>query len=95
VADGSTFTLLGGDAMQGSNLSAGDTLEIDIVDDTIEAFLNGSSQGTRTDTTYSSGEPGVQAYRTTTSGADIAQVVMTGESSGASLVVLRRRREWN
>lgn len=51
-------TLLGA-SITTATLVTGDVIKLTVNGTTLEAFLNGVSQGTRTDSTYSAGQPGV------------------------------------
>jgi hypothetical protein len=52
------FTQLGADITV-STIVNGDTIKFSASGTTLEAFINGASQGTRTDSTYSTGSPGI------------------------------------
>lgn len=56
-----TFTKLGADFTV-SAMNIGDTIGLGVVGTTLTVYVNGSSIGTRTDSTYSSGQPGAQMY---------------------------------
>jgi hypothetical protein len=46
----------------GLALQAGDIIKLQISGNTLELFINGVSQGTRTDSQFSSGVPGVWTF---------------------------------
>lgn len=55
------YTLLGSQYTVAATV-AGDTMSLVITGTTLTLYINGASQGTRTDATYASGQPGVYFY---------------------------------
>jgi hypothetical protein len=60
------FTVLTGTQTNGGNIADGDTLEARIIGSTITAFHNGVQVYTVTDTTWTTGNPGLGAFVRTT-----------------------------
>lgn len=71
VSDAGAYTQLGANITLGGNLVAGDVIRLEAVGTTLTAKVNGvtAPSGTRTDSTFASGQPGVGGWAQT--GSDV------------------------